>query len=454
VRAQELDVVTADSLPASSRATLGASSADVVARRLTRLGNVGADVRRIYGDGALTLLWSRDGAPTTSAVALLDELDRLRDRGLEPDDYDVDHLRKLLDAKLRTPEAREEFDVTMSVAAMRVVRALRDGRVVRVDSATLQPLDSVLADRSAEVRALAESKAPEALLDAAEPASDQYRLLKNALGTYRTLAVSDSVARGQLSSILLTLERERMLRTDVSRPAVVVNIPEFRLRAQGDAGSADTLGMDVVVGVAARHRTPVMSDSIQYLVFAPYWEVPRSIITAELLPIARRDPYLLTTNNYQILDRRGRVLPATAASVKLVESGRARIRQLPGGTNSLGRVKFMFPNAEDVYLHDTPLRNDFVRPRRDQSHGCVRVADPVALAKLLLRDQPQWTPEAIEAAMNGKVPVTVKLTRPVPVHLSYATAVADADGRVTFFDDIYGLDAELSRRLAMSTLAR
>jgi len=138
--------------------------------------------------------------------------------------------------------------------------------------------------------------------------------------------------------------------------------------------------------------------------------------------------------------------------VRALETGRARIRQLPGGTNSMGRVKFMFPNSDDIYLHDTPLQNDFARERRDRSHGCVRVADPAALARHLLRDQPEWTAERIEAAMHGSTPVTVMLTRPIPIHLTYATAVARTDGRIDFYDDVYGLDVPV--RASSETSAR
>ena len=446
-----------DSLAASSRSSVGAVRGETVARRFARLGNAAADLQRVYGDGEWAMLWSRDGAATASARATIEALYRIDERGLDPADYDVDRLRKLADLKLRSDSERSEFDATLTVAALRALRALHGGRVVATDSGSLRPLVATSAtDYSGELRAMASSKTPAAVLDAAEPVSEQYRMLKATVSIWRLLARTDTVARRNLSRILLTLERERMLRQQDGGPSIVVNIPEFRLRAQVDGGEADAdaVTMDVVVGGAARYRTPVMSDTIEYIVFAPYWEVPASIVRSELLPIAMRDPYLLTTNHYQIVDRRGRPLPATAASVKQVKAGRARIRQLPGGTNSLGRVKFMFPNADDVYLHDTPLSSDFARTRRDRSHGCVRVADPAALARLLLRDQPEWTAEAIESAMNGSTPVTVKLTRPVPVHLTYATAVARDDGTVAFFDDIYGLDAALARQLAMAYLYR
>ncbi|MDZ7632038.1 MAG: L,D-transpeptidase family protein [Gemmatimonadaceae bacterium] len=168
----------------------------------------------------------------------------------------------------------------------------------------------------------------------------------------------------------------------------------------------------------------------------------------ELLPVARRDPYVLRTNNYEILDGRGRKLPITAASVKLVEARKAWIRQLPGGTNALGQVKFMFPNEFDVYLHDTPVKRDFLATRRDASHGCIRVADPAALAQLLLRDQAQWTPDAIATAMRGRTTQRVALAQSVPVHLVYATAVARPDGTVAFLEDIYGLNDALATTLA------
>lgn len=274
----------------------------------------------------------------------------------------------------------------------------------------------------------------------AEPASEQYRLLKVALGTYRARAANNPDDDTQVEHIVATLARQRVQPVPDVESGVVVNIAAFRLQVMDGTSDSAALAMAVIVGVPGRFSTPEMTDSIQYLVFAPYWEVPTSIFREELLAIARRDPHLLEVNNYQILDSRGRLLPATRASVKRLAAGTARLRQLPGGTNSLGRVKFMFPNAQDIYLHDTPHSAGFSRARRDASHGCVRVADPLALARFLLRDQPAWTSDRIEQAMSGKLPTVVRLTRPVPIQLRYATAVARADGSVEFFDDVYGLD--------------
>jgi L,D-transpeptidase YcbB len=176
--------------------------------------------------------------------------------------------------------------------------------------------------------------------------------------------------------------------------------------------------------------------------------VPRGITREEILPKARRDGSYLARGNYEIVDGRGRVLPATAAALAEVSAGRARVRQRPGPTNSLGGVKFIFPNSHNVYFHDTPAQAAFGRARRDVSHGCVRLAEPARLAEFLLRELPGWDSTRVAAAMRQESPEQVDLPRPVPVHIVYATAVAREDGRVFFFDDIYGHDRTLAQLLA------
>ena len=193
--------------------------------------------------------------------------------------------------------------------------------------------------------------------------------------------------------------------------------------------------MNVIVGRAMRTQTPVFADEMTHLIFRPYWNVPRSILQNEVLPAMERDPGYLARHDMEM--------------VPGADGGAPRVRQRPGPKNSLGLVKFIFPNDADVYLHGTPARELFARSRRDFSHGCVRVADPPALALWLLKDQPAWTREAIEAAMNGTRTQQVNLSAPVPVLLYYLTAlVSPDDGLLHFADDLYGHDAALERRLA------
>lgn len=414
------------------------------------------DLRRVYGDGEWTMLWSLDGVPTAPARAMIDAIGRVDARGIASQTFNVDSLRELAVARLTVGDRQMRFDTSMTVVALRVLRSLRFGQTAGVQ---LAPRSGMLRDTSDvydELITLTTISTPDVLLDAAEPAYPQYRMLKTALAKYRALAPGDSVARTRVAQIELTMERWRWMPRGEEAAAIFVNIPEFRLYAYrtDSLGVRESLSMDVVVGHAGASHTPIFSDRITYLEFAPVWNVPKSVVRSELLPIGRRDPYLLETNNYEIVDRRNRVLAMTAASVRLVASGKAWIRQLPGGTNALGKVKFMFPNEFDVYLHDTPVQRDFLASRRDASHGCIRVADPAALARLLLRDQSQWTTETVAAAMNARTPQRVALTREVPVHLMYATAVAREDGTVAFFEDIYNLNAELAAMLARASTDR
>jgi len=164
-----------------------------------------------------------------------------------------------------------------------------------------------------------------------------------------------------------------------------------------------------------------------------------------------RDPAFLEKTNMEIVDRKGRVLdPAT---VDLASPADYRFRQRPGASNSLGLVKFMFPNQYNVYLHDTPADSLFARATRSLSHGCVRLEDPMKLAEYVLRDQPEWTPDRITEAMHATDEKTVKLREKIPVYIAYFTARVSPDGQVQFRRDVYNIDAQQSGRMA-TVLAR
>ena len=255
----------------------------------------------------------------------------------------------------------------------------------------------------------------------------------------------------RVRQIELALERFRWLPVSFSAPPIIVNIPAFRLHAfRGSTEREDDmLAMDVVVGGAFHKNTPVFAADMKYLIFRPYWEVPASIMRAELGPKALRDPEFLEREGMVIVSGESDRAPVLTASTENMEQiGRGlRIRQLPGPQNALGLVKFLLPNAHDVYLHDTPSKGLFASARRDFSHGCIRLSDPVALAAHVLRDQPGWTVERIRAAMEGEDNTRVNLSHPVPVCVVYTTAITLEDGDVHFYLDIYGLDAKLDQML-------
>jgi len=247
----------------------------------------------------------------------------------------------------------------------------------------------------------------------------------------------------------LTLERWRWLPGSIPSPPVVANIPEFRLRAY-DKDYKVALAMNVVVGKAYGHHTPVFADSMEYVIFRPYWEVPPSIIRAELVPHLTRDPGYLGKKGFQVVDGHQNVVASGTVSSDVLaqlRAGKLYIRQEPGPKNALGLAKFIFPNSYNVYMHDTPSTEFFAKSRRDFSHGCIRLEKPADLAAWVLRDNPGWTPERIRAAMNGTAPEQVNLVHPIPVLIVYGTVVAE-DGLVYFYDDIYGHDAALEKALA------
>jgi murein L,D-transpeptidase YcbB/YkuD len=267
-------------------------------------------------------------------------------------------------------------------------------------------------------------------------------------GTVRQLNVPLSERVRQLQ---LTLERWRWLPDEFAAPPIIVNIPDFGLRAL-EENNRIAKTMRVVVGKAMRTETPVFSRDMTYVVLRPYWNVPPSILRGEIVPAVERDRNYIAAKRYEVTTHDGRVVTDGEVSddvLSALKAGKLAVRQKPGPANALGLVKLMFPNEHNVYLHSTPAPALFAKSRRDFSHGCIRVERPADLAAWALRDNPDWTLERVEAAMeSGPDNVTVKLVRPIPVFILYGTAVAYENGEVHFSDDIYGHDATLAAALA------
>jgi L,D-transpeptidase YcbB len=178
----------------------------------------------------------------------------------------------------------------------------------------------------------------------------------------------------------------------------------------------------------------MFSGSLNQVVFSPYWNVPENIVKKEILPSIEKNSYYLAENNMEITGE---------------EEGVPVIRQLPGDKNQLGKIKFLFPNSFNIYFHDTPYKDLFNRDKRAFSHGCIRLREPVKLAEYLLVNQPQWTPEKIDSAMNSGKEKYVRVKDPVPVLIYYYTAWVDGNKQLQFRDDIYGHDEKLGRKLFM-----
>jgi len=315
----------------------------------------------------------------------------------------------------------------------------------------LTKLLHLLGDLPADVGAPADESVYQApLADAVKSFQRRHGRTPDGRITTQTLADLNVPLTNRIRQMQLTLERWRWLPVGLHSALIVANIPEFRLRAY-DENYKVALSMNVVVGKAYDHDTPVFSDIMQYVVFQPYWNVPYSIAKAEFIPRVARDPNYLAIKGFEVVNNRQEVITSgtvTSDMLAQLKSGKLYIRQMPGPNNSLGLVKFIFPNSSNVYMHDTPAQEFFSKSRRDFSHGCVRLEKPADLAVWVLQENPGWDMDRVRAAMNGTPNQQVNLDHPIPVFIVYGTVVVTEDGVVHFYDDIYGHDAALGKTLA------
>ena len=492
--------------------TVDVAPATPAARALQSLvvTDANLNVRNFYGPIGFRPVWSRNGRPTPQASAVIAMFQSAEAKGLRSTDYAAGQWTART-SDLTSDAGQARFDYAMTATLARYAKDLHQGRannaredfyipdvVNRAATGDANAVVSSIDPQSADYRRLVAALASYRRIAAADTetlpvvaklkAGDDYAALPqlaNKLRLYGDLAspeqgaakvegtkyqgaIVDAVkhfqsrhglepdgilAKGTFSAlntpasqrvqqIEIAIERTRWTPA-VNGPAIIVNIPEFKLHAIGDS----ELEMRVVVGKADGHKTPVFDGDLQHVVFRPYWSVPPSIQRNEIAP--KLTAGYAARNNYQIVDDSGRVMDVNDDTVRRVRNGSLSVRQKPGTSNALGLVKFLFPNDNNVYLHSTPSQSLFARARRDFSHGCVRVEDPVKLAEWVLHEKPEWTREKIQATINGKRDdVYVKVDEPITVKITYQTVVAQSNGEIHFFEDIYGHDAKLIASLA------
>jgi murein L,D-transpeptidase YcbB/YkuD len=368
--------------------------------------------QRFYKQNGYQPVWSDGKRPRGQIEGLIRALRSAGEDGLEPADYQVDTLDAARHAPL-TAEQAVDFDLRATHAYLRFGWDLSRGTIDPEDvdpqwHAAPRTVDL----HNALVAGLGEHNIGESLHKLA-PASPQYVGLKHQLAKYRASGDGDAVHQ-----IVMNMERWRWLPDDLGTRYLLVNIPAFRLDAIEDGRSV--LDMKVVTG-KKDSPTPVLVDRMTTVVFSPYWNIPTDIVEKEILPKMEKDPTYLEKNNIEVAD----------------ESG--RYRQRPGPGNSLGQVKFLFPNHYNVYLHDTPAQALFDRVERDFSHGCVRLDRPGDLAKYVLRDQGAWTEAKIAEAMQSGTEQSVAMKETLPIYLVYFTAWEE-NGALQRVPDVYGHD--------------
>jgi len=386
-----------------------------------------------------------------------------------PNRYEVD-LVLLLQAALESNTVEESLRIlipedqryTRMRQALRRYRdiAARGGWDSVLDGPKIKKGDSGARIQALRARLITEGYLVPGLSKSREIFDDQ---LEQAISKYQDnhgLKVDGIVGRDTIASLNisveervrqmeLNMERLRWLPKDLGKRYVLINIPNYQLEVVENG--KPVMIMRAVVGKPS-DPSPVLSSEITYLVLNPSWYVPSSIATSEILKELRTDPTYLAKNDikvYKVADgTRQEINPDTVNWTQVSEKNfNYRFRQRPGSKNVLGRVKFIFPNPFDVYLHDTSSPELFAKFVRSFSHGCMRVEKPIELAEFLMRDDAEWTRENILSAIDKRSEKTVWLPEPIPVNVVYLTAWVDENGSIQFRNDIYGLDKVLNEAL-------
>jgi len=262
----------------------------------------------------------------------------------------------------------------------------------------------------------------------------------------RTLDTMNGEHVDRIPDIIANMERWRWMTRDLGKLHVAANIPSYDVTVMKDGVNIHRTR--VVVG-KPKHKTPVFSDQMEYVVVNPYWNVPYSIASKELLPSIRANPGFVSNKNYQVLSGNQVVNPT---SVNWDENAfkRLRIRQLPGDDNALGNVKFLFPNDYSIYFHDTPSKSLFERAARAFSHGCVRIHNPFEFGDVLMQEAKGWRNGTLEGMVGDKEKwIRLDQDERIPVHITYFTAVADTDGEISYKSDVYGHNTRLKQALGL-----
>jgi murein L,D-transpeptidase YcbB/YkuD len=408
---------------------------------------VWADVQRFYMTRSYAAAWTGDAKQSAAALRVLR---RALEHGLPIEAYVSADLagrlapdkKSIADSLDRDPDklARLDLEVTAALLALG-----RDVAVGRTDPASIDSRWKArrTAPDLAGSLAQATSGSLDGWLDAVRPIHPEYAALQKALTSLAPQVGSEAADDDAARRIALNLERWRWMPDDLGERHILVNVPAFHMAVR-EKGQP-VLDMKVIVGKDDR-RTPLFSAVMKEIVFSPYWNVPDSIAEGETGPAAARDPKFLTRNHIEILRRGGGsddvVDPASVNWNDPEAIKSLAFRQKPGAGNALGHVKFLMPNPYDVYLHDTPADSLFARQGRALSHGCVRLDQPDALARYVLRDNPEWDEARIQAAMQQEDERHVALKAPLPVFIVYFTAWPRADGGIDSWPDVYGYDAK------------
>ena len=414
-----------------------------------------AALEALYGERSGAPLWITAMGFSARAQALIAEIQNAGNWGLAAEAFDLPPASDLP----ATTEAQATDEVKLALAVLKYARFARGGRVSPARISDLFDQKPNRLDPKTVLTEIAASAAPAAYLTALHPKQGQFESLRKVL----IKAVASAKAHGRkpasdpaIQRLLVNMERWRWMPAELGSYYVWNNVPAFTTRVVKDGKS---IYVEKVIVGQLKYATPIFSASMRSIVFNPDWTVPDTIKFEDLGPRLRqgsadgtRDISILTSNKLSV-SYQGKPVNA-----ETVDWSRANIRQYtftqePGPDNVLGVLKFNFPNRHAIYMHDTLQPELFNETERTLSHGCIRVRQPDRLAALLLAEDKGWSAQEVKDRLAKGKNSGVSLSRPVPVHLTYFTAVVDAQGKLQIFTDIYGLDKKMASALFGKSVA-
>jgi len=401
--------------------------------------------RQIYRSRQFRPVWSIHSKVDPAADTALMTLENAPADGLNPNDFGVSEIRGMQDAKDKGKSAQlsnaTDFDVHMTYSLTRFAGQLCAGRIDAKDIDSTWQVKPKKCDIPQMVATAIDNKQVQSLPEKLAPHLPDYAALKQALKDYRAM---NPPPQDRIEKIEINMDRLRWVDDDLESRYVRINVPAFELTVHD--GNEVPLQSRVIVG-ANDKRTPIISGEMQRIVFSPYWNIPLSIATKEMLPKIKKDPRYLERQHMEVVRMsHGKAETIDPSKVDWDKQSDDdfdyQLRQLPGASNALGLVKFIFPNPFNIYLHDTNADNLFDKLTRSLSHGCIRVEKAPELAAYVLQDQQEWPPERIDMAMHSGEEKWVNLKTKLPVHIVYWTAWVKPDEDVQFSEDVYGYDAK------------
>ena len=431
-------VPEADPVIASIRLKLGDAA--------LRKGAASADVAALetfYAEGSEAPVWITPMGFSARAQATIDEIGKADDWGLSAQAFQLPPAGDLP----ATVDEQAEAEIKLQLAILQYARFARGGRANPSSLSRLIDQSPSFRDPKTVLAEIAASATPGDYLHSLHPKHEQFHWLRQALLKARTEGDGAKKAR-DIQRILINMERWRWMPEDLGRTYVQDNVPEFMLYVVKDG---KTIHSDKIVVGQLRYATPIFSADMRTIVFNPEWTVPPTIVRENLLPNLRGGGSWFGGGSSVLREHglkvkyNGRTVDPGSINWSSVNMAKVAFVQAPGPTNVLGKIKFLYPNKHIVYMHDTIKRGLFKRTVRAEGHNCIRMAEPSRLAEILLADDKGWEGTKIRNLVAKGYNSAVSLDRPVPVHTTYFTAVADADGKVTSFTDIYGLDKKVAR---------